>query len=962
MNVTLIRIDAADAAGGALPVRLASHDMPEACHLNGEEWEPALANLPDFALDFFGGGFAGQVTAPRTSFSVATMGLAGFAAAPSARARFADARVRVWHGDITSAATADLGPLTLRFDGRITGEPDVDNAARVARFDAAVQDGWADKPLLPLFAGTGGIEGPADLTGQPKPLVLGNARFCGGVLIDSTDNVWMVSNGAVQAVNAVYDRLASLGTSAGNFADLAALKAASIPNGSWGTCLAQGLVRLGAPPDGRVSFDVSGSNSGTGGYVRLPGAIIRRIADLAGGTVNAASLTALDSARPYNLALQLREQTTARDVIAQIADSVAAVAGVSLTGQLFAQALTIGGSGEALNADDTSAQRVVSVEELAKAAPNWRLATEAELTFEVHSAEEAAFEYRWQGEYSAARVYRLDDVVTGPDGAAWQYINAAPAAGQALPVWPATSNTYWALFQAPASASIAPADSNRVPFSRMEGDKGWVVFYNPSARPITSSFGLQNGFRCFQATMTASAAGQEFAYFSDRFAVNGGERLSVQARLLVAGTAPGNWRIDLISFDKDGNAFFQNPFVSAGAAAFGLFSTFLTVPAGAVSAYLQFVAGSNGAGTVQALLAAPMVATAAAGQTVHPSFSPGPNASDGADPNNLITITDGRIDGIGDGDGTPVANDLVLIRDLFSNLPGTGEFVGQQFFATDTRAELAWTGSAWAPQADLTLAINGPADLTLDYTNDLTLTSPLPVTGAYQLVVAGGSALTSGVTWAVSVVSGTFAGTAPSIVGAGGGQLRINSAMTSAMAELRVTATVGGRTYPPFTVKISRNVAPPGLGGGVTVSGSLTSISSSSFARMHANDLSITLPSGVTTATLVASGDLLIDPVTPTGDTVVEAKWQRESSPGTWVDVGSVATSSPSPNVFNTGEVDPGVGGGTPIYAALPGSISCNRSATGLSAGSAQKFRLVARVSSGNVRTVTGSGSVSASA
>jgi hypothetical protein len=636
MNVTLIRIDAQDASGTAVPVRIASHDIPEACHLGGEEWEPALATLPDFALDFFGGAFAGQVTAPRTGFTVTARGLAGFTGSPATRPRFADARVRIWTGDITSPATVDLGPLTLRFDGRITGEPDVDEAARIARFDAAVQDSWADKPLLALFAGTGGIEGPADLTGQVEPLVLGNARFCGGTLIDNVDNIWMVSNGPVQAVNAVYDRLASLGASAGNFANLAALKAASIPNGGWGTCLALGLVRLGAPPDGRVSFDVSGSNSGTGGYVRRPGAMIRRIADLAGGTVNASSLTALDTARPYNLALQLREQVSARDVIAQIADSVGAVAGVSLRGELFAQALAIGTPSDTLAPDDTSAMRVLPVEELAKAAPSWRLATEAELTFEVHSADEAAFNYRWQGEYAAARVYRRDDVVTGPDGAAWAYINAAPAAGQTLPVWPVTSNAHWRLFQAPAGASVAPANSNRVPLSRMEGDSGWVLQFNGAGLSAPTDYGTFEGMRFFRVKATATAAGQTISIGGlpsglPHFRLIPGERISFQTRVELAGAGAGNWFLALWGFRADGSQY-AIP-AEAGSVASGSAPRFIandpvrffvTVPSDVVSARIEVYGVSGAAGLMDLVISEPMVTSAAPGQTVHPPFTPGP--------------------------------------------------------------------------------------------------------------------------------------------------------------------------------------------------------------------------------------------------------------------------------------------------------------------------------------------------
>jgi hypothetical protein len=81
-------------------------------------------------------------------------------------------------------------------------------------------------------------------------------------------------------------------------------------------------------------------------------------------------------------------------------------------------------------------------------------------------------------------------------------------------------------------------------------------------------------------------------------------------------------------------------------------------------------------------------------------------------------------------------------------------------------------------------------------------------------------------------------------------------------------------------------------------------------------------------------------------------KWQRESSPGTWSDVGSAATSSPNPGVSSPE--------GFPEVS--PGAITCNRSATGLSAGSTQKFRLMARISAGTVRDVIVSGTASASA
>lgn len=55
----------------------------------------------------------------------------------------------------------------------------------------------------------------------------------------------------------------------------------------------------------------------------------------------------------------------------------------------------------------------------------------------------------WEGPYSSGTEYQLNDVVSNVDPisglySTWLYINGTPATGQALPVAPATYNTYWA--------------------------------------------------------------------------------------------------------------------------------------------------------------------------------------------------------------------------------------------------------------------------------------------------------------------------------------------------------------------------------------------------------------------------------------------------------------------------------------------------------------------------------------
>lgn len=517
------------------------------------------------------------------------------------------------------------------------------------------------------------------------------------------------------------------------------------------------------------------------------------------------------------------------------------------------------------------------------------------------------------------------------------------------------------------NANLPLGNANRLPFTRLEGGRGWVSVGDIAA---PAPFLIQFDGRFYIANEpTFTAANQnQYLVSAPRIQVRPGERLSVsaavQAFTLPSGGPPSFWQLYIEYNDSPTGGTGQGAdTIASGNSGMNesvRHAAFSTVPSGARFAQLVLRFQSAGAGLARLAILEPMITSAAADQVAHPPYSPGPNARDGADPNSDITV-DGA--GIISGIGTAnifVDNRRTIPSGPIAARPASGAFIGQSYAATDTGEITQWDGFNWRSAADITFAISGPADVALNYDSALNLTSPLPVTATYQLAAAGSGSITSGVTWGVNVASGNFAGAAPSIVGTGAGQLRINSAMTSPTAELRITASFGGRTYPLFTVKISRNVAAPSnAGGGAAVSAPLTTISTSVFTRMHASDLTITLPAGVTSASLVASGSLAVDPTVPVGGSTVEGKWQRESSPGVWSDVGAVATSSPDAFVSDAGLVD---AFGQPVYTADAGSISCNRTASGLVAGSTQKFRFVARVSSGNVRVVTGSGNVSATA
>lgn len=445
MPATLIQIDGWDPeAEAAVSLRAASHDDPRVCHVGGETWWPSITALPTLRYDFFSGSFDGKIDTPSSSV---TLAVEPFPTLP--RLALADARLRLWTGEPGDAFDA----YVLRFDGIVTAQPSVEDMT--VSIDFAADDRWLDRPLLSLYAGTTGIEGEAAQKGTPKPLSLGEPRYVPGVMIDSIDTVLQLSAyGAVEGIDVALERLSRFGAPAADYASLAALKAATIPRGGWATCKAQGLVRHGAPIEGMSSYLLRGDAAGTDGWSRKPGEIIRRIAEILGESdrVSDASLAALDSARPWNLSLYLGDQVTARDIIQRIAASVNAVAGVSWLGELFVVPIAIGEASLALRSDGSALPVVGDVQQIAAGQPYWRIALQAQRTWQVHALSDIAFSATLtdRGRYDAAETYREGDIADMPDGSRWLHVGTAPSVGVA----PGSDGAVWFNL----SQAIDPAD------------------------------------------------------------------------------------------------------------------------------------------------------------------------------------------------------------------------------------------------------------------------------------------------------------------------------------------------------------------------------------------------------------------------------------------------------------------------------------------------------------------------
>jgi len=159
------------------------------------------------------------------------------------------------------------------------------------------------------YTGAGDENGDTDLAGTGRPLAYGRVRNVTPVLVSAADLLYQVHDGGLDDIDAVRDKGIAL-VDAGNFTTVALLLAATtgigqtIEPGEYATCLAEGYFRLGGQPDGLITCDATGDNSG--GYIDDTANIIRRLATTRLAPYNlqdpeqidTASFTALISSQP----------------------------------------------------------------------------------------------------------------------------------------------------------------------------------------------------------------------------------------------------------------------------------------------------------------------------------------------------------------------------------------------------------------------------------------------------------------------------------------------------------------------------------------------------------------------------------------------------------------------------------------------------------------------------------------
>lgn len=176
-----------------------------------------------------------------------------------------------------------------------------------------------------LYSGDGGFNGGSDLEGKPKPLLYGECKHITPVLVDAANLIYQVHDGAIEEITAVYDRGVAL-TNGGNVADISA---ASVSAGQYKTQLSGGYIRLGSSPDGAVTVDAKGHNSG--GYISKTGQIVSYILrnkmglyNLIETHIDQGSFNHLDQSLPYNVGIYISDKTNGNEILNSLLTPLAA--------------------------------------------------------------------------------------------------------------------------------------------------------------------------------------------------------------------------------------------------------------------------------------------------------------------------------------------------------------------------------------------------------------------------------------------------------------------------------------------------------------------------------------------------------------------------------------------------------------------------------------------------------------
>lgn len=227
------------------------------------------------------------------------------------------------------------------------------------------------------FAGTGGIEGVAELKGRPKRRAVGQCRNVELWALDPANNIWVATDPAkpLQAFDQVYDKgnaasaLTVIAWAGSIAATLAALAAAACPQGGAAVAPSIACIKWWFANPGKLTCDLRGEIGAA--YIDRPADIAAWcVAAVNGPPVNAASLAAARALRNIEAGLLVADDAGAGALITDLLAGVSLWWGMMAAGEMEFGAWAFGASGGTIVA--TRAARIKTHKPVKKLTLGWR--------------------------------------------------------------------------------------------------------------------------------------------------------------------------------------------------------------------------------------------------------------------------------------------------------------------------------------------------------------------------------------------------------------------------------------------------------------------------------------------------------------------------------------------------------------------------------------------------------------
>jgi hypothetical protein len=465
MKTLLIQVRPLDPiTGNRVDVYLGTGPYSPAFGAGGITWEAAVTRRPTIMMDLMSPDMDGSVQQARASLG---LNLSKVRNVPNVL-RF------VWAGAPIIIYVADrIRTFPVEFVG-VVRQGQLDIFTQGVSLDCIVDRSRLERPLLTgEFTGGGGMGGDPAKKGTLYPSGFGVCKNIEPVWFEESRNIGMLDGyGRLTSVQSVFEGGNDMGPSVGDYATYALLAAAldnkTIPDGRWGTCIAQGIIGMGAPPAGRVTVHATFLGPTTN-FNRLPGSTIYYALGRAGIPDADIDITSLVSLNNWAIAdlpndgyvhYWTKDQRTVLDFCQALAASCNASLLILPSGKIAVTRIFGGTSMGTVDRGRTSNPAYTDWRLADPIEPVWRMRARVARPGVVLSYDEVNYEddLEDRGIYKTTETYRQGHLVWHASGAQFLYINAVPAAGQALPTptYPPAApaaNAYWQQTKPPSSAA-----------------------------------------------------------------------------------------------------------------------------------------------------------------------------------------------------------------------------------------------------------------------------------------------------------------------------------------------------------------------------------------------------------------------------------------------------------------------------------------------------------------------------